>query len=180
MSTATRSETISTGETASVATDLTRMFKRELEGFRRELDMFPDDASIWSVVPGITNSAATLALHVAGALRYMVGAVLGGSGYVRDRDAEFSRRGLTRAEVKAELDLAEKEIEPALLALDEAAMAAPFPGPLKGMAMSTQRFLIAFEVHAGFHLAQAGYLRRIVTGDARSSDPIPTEVLSDI
>jgi hypothetical protein len=27
-------------------------------------------------------------------------------------------------------------------------------------------------VHLGFHLGQAGYLRRVVTGDARSSGPV--------
>ena len=156
----------------AVAADVGRMLKRELESFRREIELFPDDAAVWAVVPGITNSAGTLALHVAGNLRYFVGAVLGGSGYVRDRDAEFSRRGLTRAEVVAELKRAEDEIEPALLAVDDAALAAPFPVALKGLTMPTGRFLIALEVHAAFHLGQAGYVRRAVTGEATSSDPI--------
>ena len=156
----------------AVATDVGRMLKRELQSFRREIELFPDDDAVWGVVPGITNSAGTLALHVAGNLRYFVGAVLGGSGYVRDRDAEFSRRGLTRAEIVAELKRTEDEIAPALLGVDGAALAAPFPVALKGLAMPTGRFLIALEVHAAFHLGQAGYVRRAVTGDARSSDPI--------
>jgi hypothetical protein len=155
------------------------MLMRELDTFRREIELFPDDASLWTVVPGITNSAGTLAVHVAGNLRHMIGAVLGGSGYVRDRDAEFSRRGMTREEVKSELTRAEEEIGPVIRMLDDDALAAPFPGYLKGMKMPTRRLLIALEVHTAFHLAQAGYLRRIVTGDSTSSDPIPTEPLSD-
>jgi hypothetical protein len=164
--------------TAAVASDVGRMLKRELECFRSEVEMFPDDASLWKVVPGITNSAGTLAVHVAGNLRHMVGAVLGGSGYVRDRNAEFSRRGLTRKEVMAELKRAEEEIEPAIRMLNDAALAAPFPGDMHGMTMPTRRFLIALEVHAAFHLGQAGYIRRVVTGDATSSHPIETEPLS--
>jgi hypothetical protein len=156
------------------------MLMRELETFQREVEMFPDDASLWRVVPGVTNSVGTLAIHVAGNLRSMVGAVLGGSGYVRNRDAEFSRRGLTREEVKAELERAKKEIEPVLRMLDDTALAAPFPGDLHGMAMPTRRFLIALEAHSAFHLGQAGYLRRIVTGDTRSSHPIDTQPLSDV
>jgi len=156
------------------------MLKRELQTFRREVDLFPDDASLWALVPGVTNSAGTLAIHVAGNLRFMIGAVLGGSGYARDRDAEFSRRGLTREEVKAELRLAEEEIEPVIRMLDDDALAARFPGDLHGMEMPTRRFLIGLEAHAAFHLAQAGYLRRIVTGDPTSSHPIPTEPLSDV
>lgn len=167
-----------TTTTAAVASDLGLMLMRELDGFRREVEMFPDDVSLWTVVPGITNSAGTLAVHVAGNLRGMIGAVLGSSGYVRNRDAEFSRRGLTREEVKAELDRTKNEIEPVIRTLDDAALAAPFPGDFHGMTMSTRRFLIALEVHAAFHLGQAGYIRRVVTGDRTSAHPIETEPLS--
>ena len=167
-----------TNTTVAVASDLGRMLMRELDGFRSEIEMFPDDASLWTAVPGITNSAGTLAVHVAGNLRYMIGKVLGNSGYVRNRDAEFSRRGLTREEVKAELDRAKNEIEPAIRMLNDAALEAPFPGDLHGMTMPTRRLLIALEVYAAFHLGQAGYIRRVVTGDATSSHPIETGPLS--
>lgn len=166
--------------TAPVADDVGRMLKRELQTFRREVDLFPDDDSLWAVVPGVTNSAGTLAIHVAGNLRGMIGAVLGGTGYLRDRNAEFSRRGMTREEVKAELTAAEHEIDQVLRTLDDNALAARFPGDLHGMEIPIRRFLIGLEAHAAFHLAQAGYLRRIVTGDPTSSDPIPTEPLSDV
>ena len=159
--------------TGTVASDVGRVLKRDVLGLRHEIEMFPEDAGLWAVVPGITNSAGTLGLHVAGNIQYFVGAVLGGSGYVRNRDAEFSLRGLNRAEVMAELARAEAEIEPALLPLDDAALAAPFPVALKGIAMPTSRFLIGLAVHTAFHLGQAGYLRRVLTGDATSSDPMP-------
>jgi uncharacterized damage-inducible protein DinB len=148
------------------------MLERELVAFRREVELFPDDASLWKVVPGITNSAGTLALHVAGNLRHFIGGVLGKSGYVRDRDAEFSRRGLTRAKVMAELEQAEEELEPAILALTEAVLAAPYPVPVGGVTLPTGRFLVHLAVHTGFHLGQAGYLRRALTGDATSSGAI--------
>lgn len=158
--------------TATVAADVGRMLERELIAFRREVELFPDDGSLWKVVPGITNPAGTLALHVAGNLRHFVGAVLGGSRYVRDRDAEFSRRGLRRSEVIRELELAEDEIEPAILALTEAALASPYPLAVGGVTMPTGRFLMHLAVHTGFHLGQAGYLRRMITGDGTSSGAI--------
>ena len=79
---------------------------RELEGLKREIALFPDDASVWQTVPGVTNSAGNLALHVAGNLQYFIGGVLGGTGYVRNRELEFGRRSGTRAEIAAELDAA--------------------------------------------------------------------------
>lgn len=163
--------------TATVAADVGRMLERELIAFRREIELFPDDASLWRVAPGITNPAGTLALHVAGNLRHFIGAVLGGSRYVRDRDAEFGRRGLSRQEVTAELERAEDEIEPAILALTESILAAPYPVAVGGVTLPTGRFLIHLAVHTGFHLGQAGYLRRALTGDATSSGAIGLGVL---
>jgi hypothetical protein len=169
-----------TSTTATVASDIGRMLMRELDCFGREVDMFPDDDSLWKVAPGFTNSVGTLALHVAGNLRGMIGAVLGKSGYVRDRAAEFSRRGLTRKDVKAELDRARKEIEPVIRNLDDSAVAAKWPADFHGLTMPTGRFLIALEVHTAFHLGQAVCARRVVTGDMRSSHPIDTEPLSGV
>src|ERR1700694_812056 len=86
--------------------DVTTLLTRELEGFKREIALFPDDETIWRTLPGVTNSAANLAIHVAGGLQYLVGSVLGGTGYVRDREREFGRRSGSRGEVTAELDRA--------------------------------------------------------------------------
>src|SRR5438105_719844 len=74
-------------ETAgSKMTDLLKtidaLLVRELEGFKREILMFDDDESLWRALPGITNPAGNLAMHVAGGLQHFVGRVLGGSGYV--------------------------------------------------------------------------------------------------
>src|SRR5439155_226332 len=60
---------------------------RDLRALRREIEAYPNERDLWQVQPGITNSAGNLALHLAGNLQYFVGAVLGGTGYVRDRDA---------------------------------------------------------------------------------------------
>lgn len=161
-----------------MASDITRLLSRELEGFKRELALFPDETVMWSTVPGVANSAANLALHVAGGLQYLVGAVLGGTGYVRDREAEFARRGLAREAVYAELDRAETVVRDVLARLPEATFEAPFPEPVLGVSFVTRLFLLHLCVHAGFHLGQAGYLRRALTGDSSSSGPVPLAPLA--
>jgi hypothetical protein len=90
--------------------DLSRVLVRDLRTLAAELDAYPDDASVWACPPGIPNSAGTLVLHLAGNLRHFVGARLGGTGYVRDRDAEFAARGLPRAELRALVDAAAVEV----------------------------------------------------------------------
>ena len=88
------------------AADLSLALVRELEGFKRELARFPDDETVWSTSSGVTNSAGNLALHVAGNLQHFIGTVLGGTGYVRNRELEFGQRSGPRENVYAELDAA--------------------------------------------------------------------------
>ena len=163
-----------------VARDIKRALIRELEGFKRELALFPDDESVWQTVPGVTNSAGNLALHVAGNVQYFIGAGLGRSGYVRDREREFGRRSGSREEVAAEVDAAIAVLLNVMPRLTREQLDAEFPEPLMGLTFRTQALLIHLCAHAGFHLGQAGYARRALTGDARSSGPLPLGPLADV
>ena len=160
------------------AADFALSFVRELEGFRRELALFPDDASIWKTIPGVTNSAGNLALHVAGNLQYFIGTVLGHTGYVRHRDVEFGRTSGLRDDVYAELDAASAVVMMVLPPLEMEALTGEYPERVMDTRFRTGAFLVHLCSHAAFHLGQAGYLRRVLTGDATSSGPIPLGPLS--
>jgi hypothetical protein len=151
---------------------------RELETFEREIDLFGDDERIWNTAPGCPNSAANSALHVAGNLRHYVGAVLGRTGYVRDRDREFGRRSGSRTEVKAELRAAIRDVGAILPALTDAVLALDFPERVNGLRLRTDRFLMHLCVHAAYHLGQADSVRRVVTGESRSTGPVPLAALT--
>ncbi len=144
------------------------LLSRELATLKRELAAYPDDAGPWRAVPGVTNTAGTLALHMAGNLRHFIGAQFGGTGYVRDRDAEFGRRDVPRAELTALADAAIAEIGPALARLSAADLAKPYPLPIGGVRLVTGDFLMHLAVHLAYHLGQVDYHRRMVTGEAGS------------
>ena len=163
----------------TVVADVRRLLLREVATFRREVELFPDDESLWKTVPGVTNSAGNLALHIAGNLRHFVGAVLGKTGYVRDREAEFATRTGTREMVVKALDAALADVDTTLASLDDAAMAAPYTSGPKGVEVTTQRWLMHLASHAAFHLGQAGYLRRIVTGNGATTDTVSVKVLNE-
>jgi len=42
-----------------------------------------------------------------------------------------------------------------------------------GVNFGTRMFLLHLCAHAAFHLGQAGYLRRVLTGENRSSAAVP-------
>jgi uncharacterized damage-inducible protein DinB len=159
--------------------DLRRLLVRELETFAREVELFPDDASLWKTLPGVANSAGNLALHVCGNLNHFVGAVLGASGYLRNREAEFAARSGSRADVAQKLRETARAVADGLARLPPEALERPYPEPVAGLQLPCGRFLMHLAVHLGFHLGQAGYLRRIVTGDSRTAGTVPVAALGD-
>ena len=147
---------------------VTTVMLRELGAVRRSIEAYPDDQSPWAERPGLPNAGGTLALHIAGNLRHFVGLGLGGVAYVRDRDAEFSRRGVTRAAIVAELDAAREALERGMAATTDAMLADPYPEPIAGRRVSTGDFLVHLAAHLAWHLGQLDYHRRVVTGDRQS------------
>ncbi len=152
---------------------------RDLRAVQRELAAYDREADIWARPDTIPNSAGTLAVHVAGNLRHYVGAVLGGTAYVRDRDAEFSRRNVPRSELIRELDAAAADVGVVMSRLTEADLATTFPQPVVGKHCSTADMLIHLATHLTYHLGQIDYHRRLVAGNAASIAAVsPAELRS--
>ncbi|HUF28310.1 MAG TPA: DinB family protein [Gemmatimonadaceae bacterium] len=120
---------------------------RELRALRRAVETYPDDASLWALPAGVPNAAGTLVLHMAGNLQHFVGAVLGETGYRRERDAEFSRRDMTRAELLAEIDAAIAAVELTLEQLSDDAVHEPYPEEIGGRRIETSDWLVHLVAH---------------------------------
>jgi uncharacterized damage-inducible protein DinB len=159
---------------------LQTVLARELRAIRRELEAYPDDASVWRAVPGLPNSGGTLALHVAGNLQHFLGAILGHDGYKRDRDAEFARRDVARRELIAGIDSAIGSVERTLQELSDEILAAPYPEPIAKRTVSTEVFLVHLATHLAYHLGQLDYHRRAVTGNAQGVDAVSVRELPEV
>jgi uncharacterized damage-inducible protein DinB len=152
------------------------LFAREISTLRREVELYPDDDLLWKEVPGCPNSGGHLALHLVGTLRHFIGAQMGGSGYVRDRDAEFATRTGEKASLLREIDRAAAEVDKALseltpAQLDEWVILAAY-GSLK-----RELWLLHLHVHLAYHLGQLDYHRRAVTGSREGAEALPIKVL---
>lgn len=156
-----------------------RCLLRDLDTMVRELAAYPSDAAAWARVPGLPNVAGTLTLHCAGNLRHFIGAVLGQTGFVRDRDAEFARRDVPRTELTAELLQARADVDRTLRRLDTAQLGAPYPVPFAGVSLDTGTALIHLGTHLAYHLGQMDYHRRIVTGEEVGVDAVALPPLID-
>lgn len=143
---------------------------RDLRAVAREVDAYPDDEALWRTAPGITNSAGTLTLHLAGNLEHFIGGVLGRTGYVRDREAEFGTRDLTRAEVRGRIEAAAKSVDATLAQLAPEQWEAEYPVPIGGRKVGTAAFLVHLATHLAYHLGQIDYHRRMLVPGAGTVD----------
>ena len=158
--------------------ELTILLVRELRGFAREVELVPNDDLLWQTVPGISNSVGNLATHVCGNLHHFIGHVLGGTSFVRDREHEFGRRSGTRAELIEEIRSTIQMVERVLPGVSDHTLSRQFPEVLGGVTFTTKLFLLHLSAHLAHHLGQAGYLRRTLTADNRSSGPLPVKDLA--
>jgi len=146
---------------------LAGLFDKELAALRNEVEGYPDDASVWRVPPGIANAGGTLVLHLTGNLQHFVGASLGGSGYVRDKAAEFSDRGVPRTGLLARIDQTREIVARTLEGVDDHVLGRPFPGKtpdVLGEAPTTGMVLTYMYGHFTYHRGQVNYHRRFLTG----------------
>lgn len=161
-------------------TTLELLITRELRAIKRELEAYPDDASVWRAVPGLPNSGGTLALHIAGNIRHFFGSVMARDGYVRNRDAEFARRDVPRAELLAGIDDAIESARRTLRGTSDTVMAAPYPSKIADRTVSTEVFGVHLASHLAYHLGQLDYHRRLVTGDAKGVDAVSVRELPEV
>jgi hypothetical protein len=147
--------------------DFRQILLRELRTWQRELEAYPDERQIWALPAGAVNSAGTLTLHVSGSLLHLIGAQLGETGYVRNRDAEFADRDVPRAQLLRQLEETIGTVDRVMGSLEASAIDRPFPIPVGGRVLPTRLLLIHLCGHLSYHLGQVDYHRRLVTGDSR-------------
>jgi hypothetical protein len=136
------------------------IFEKDLKRLKDELSLYPDESLLWQVKPGVTNSGGNLALHLLGNLNHFIGALIGGNGYVRNREAEFGFKNVPRKQLLADIEKTIDVVKESFGKMKEADMHKEFP-ERKGTIESN---LVHFVAHFNYHLGQINYHRRIIAG----------------
>ena len=141
---------------------LSELFERDLRKLHEEIKLYPDETALWLVQGEISNSAGNLCLHLIGNLQHFIGAVLGQTGYVRQREAEFSSRNVPRQVLLPELEKTIDIVKSTLNKLPEALLDGEFPVEKHGQKVSTTYMLLHLLTHLNYHLGQINYHRRLL------------------
>jgi hypothetical protein len=152
--------------------DVAAIFDRDLRALARELDAYPDERDLWQVPPGVLNSAGTLALHLTGNVQHYLGAVFGGTGYRRDRPAEFAERGVPRAELHRRIEAARAAVQSAAGRAGDVPLTGDFAEVVGGVRVAAGEYLVHLATHFAYHLGQVDYHRRMVTGDTSGVETV--------
>jgi hypothetical protein len=150
--------------------DYGALFRRDLARLARQLDAIPD-GDLWRVVPGVTNSAGNLLLHLNGNLREYIGRQIGGVAYERDRPREFAATDVPRAEIASALAELVTLIPGVLDGVSDARWDETFPENVLGTPLTNRQFVIHLYGHLNYHLGQVDYLRRVLTGQGALQRP---------
>ena len=152
-----------------LAQELSELFARDLIRWSQELKAFPDTATLWLTVPGISNAAGTLTLHVEGNLREYVGRQIGGIAYRRDRPAEFAVRNVSRDELLARVADVAHLVPGIVAAMTPDVLDESYSEDLFNRRMSTRQVVVHLAGHLNYHLGQLDYLRRVLTASGAIS-----------
>lgn len=142
---------------------LTELYERDLNKLKEEIELYSDETELWTKPGDLPNSAGNLCLHLNGNLQHFFGAVLGNTGYVRDRDAEFTTQNVPREKMLAEIGSTLNVVKLTLASLSEDDLAKNYPIEVFGRPMTTGWFLTHLCTHLTWHLGQINYHRRIVS-----------------
>ena len=144
-----------------INTYLLELYEKDIKKLMEEISLYKSESDLWLVKGDIKNSPGTLAMHIAGNLKHFIGAQLGKTDYVRQRDKEFSERNVPKAELLKGLNEALAIVKTTLLKLSDADLRKDFPIPFLEKVRPTLEILFILYGHLNYHLGQVNYHRRM-------------------
>lgn len=133
----------------------------QLDTLKSEISMYKYEADIWKLSGAINNTPGNLCLHICGNLNHFIGSIIGNSGYIRDRDKEFSEKNVSREMLIDLIIETKKNIADTFDKLSDEDFGKIYPDKKFGE-NPTYAFIFSRLIsHLSYHLGQINYHRRI-------------------
>jgi len=136
------------------------VYAKDLKKLKEEILSYDNEDKLFKIAEGITNSAGNLAMHLTGNLRYFIGALLGKTGYIRNREEEFSGR-FSKDKIVADIEETIAVLQTTLRSISPEDLTKTYPEKVGGNEMTTELFLYYLLSHLNYHLGQINYHRRL-------------------
>lgn len=146
---------------------LRTLFSRDLNILKKEIELYQSEKAIWTTEKGIANSAGNLCLHLVGNLSTYIGAVIGKTNYIRNRELEFSAKDISRLELLNKIEETMITVQSSLEKLTDEDLNAEYPILVFDVKTSTEYLLVHLTTHLTYHLGQINYHRRLLDIDSK-------------
>ena len=141
---------------------LQKIFKRDLEKLKQEIASYRDENNLWVVDKSIANSAGNLCLHLVGNLNTYIGEEIGKTGYVRNRDLEFSLKNIPKKQLLENIAATVIIVDKGLQYLNGQDLEREYPLVVFEKKTTIEYFLVHLSAHLAYHLGQVNYCRRLL------------------
>jgi hypothetical protein len=138
---------------------LANFYERDIRKLIEEVNLFRNEENLWRTQGAVKNASGNLVLHIIGGTNHLIGATLAHTGYIRNRDQEFIKKGVARIELVAQLEALIPLINETLAALN---MDAEYSIVFDDAKRSNSYVLLQLALHLNYHLGQVNYLRRVL------------------
>jgi uncharacterized damage-inducible protein DinB len=138
------------------------LFDRDLNKLKLEIESYQNEGKIWEIDKSISNSAGNLCLHLIGNLNTYVGAQIGKTNYIRNRELEFTDKNVPKAILLAKVEATMKTVNEALDSITETDLKSEHPYLVFESKTSVEYLLLHLTTHLAYHLGQINYHRRLL------------------
>src|SRR6267154_1789610 len=142
--------------------ELRKVFLKYLEKLKEEIGLYRSEQNIWKIESQIANSAGNLCLHLVGNLNHFIGTTIGKTGYVRNRDQEFSVKNIPQKELVQMIENTITMLDQVVTKMIDKQLEEEYPLLVLKEKTSTGYFLFHLSSHLGYHLGQINYHRRLI------------------
>lgn len=139
---------------------LKTLFTRDLTKLKTEIASYQDENAVWRSNQYINNSAGNLCLHIVGNLNTYIGAEIGKSNFVRNRELEFSAKNIPKDVLIEKIEDTITVVNESLDKLTEVDMTKSYPLLVLDTKTTYAFFLVHLSSHLSYHLGQITYHHR--------------------
>lgn len=142
--------------------NITSLYLTQLDALSKEITLYKNEENIWKLAGTLSNTPGNLCLHICGNLKHFIGSMIGNTGYVRNRDKEFSDKNVSRNELLDLIEETKKDVSDSLGRLKDEDFHKIYTDKKFGE-NPTYAFIFSRLIsHLSYHLGQINYHRRIL------------------
>ncbi|WP_281239799.1 DUF1572 family protein [Flavobacterium praedii] len=141
---------------------LITLFNRDLNKLKIEIQSYQNESKIWYTQKEISNSAGNLCLHIIGNLNTYIGAQIGKTNYIRNRELEFSNKNVPKSVLLTQIDETIIMLNHSLKMVSNEDLIKEHPILIFENKTSTEFLLIHLTTHLAYHLGQINFHRRLL------------------